>query len=74
MLCDDLHKNVDTILHLFDHTVKPVLLYGSELWGTVNTTLASVKKDSFSLFNTLSGMPCEKLHVKFLKYILSLSS
>ena len=24
----DLHQNVDTVLHLFDHTVKPVLLYG----------------------------------------------
>ena len=68
---DDLHKNVDTILHLLDHAVKPVLLYGSEIWGTINTTLAIVKKDSSSLFNTLSDMPCEKLHVKFLKYILS---
>ena len=28
----DLHQNVDTVLHL----VKPVLLYGSEIWGTIN--------------------------------------
>ena len=67
----DLHKNVDTILHLFDHMVKPVLLYGSEIWGIINTISASVKKDSFSLFNTLSDMPCEKLYVKFFKYISS---
>ena len=30
----DLHQNVDIVLRLFDHTVKPVLLYGSEIWGT----------------------------------------
>ena len=24
---------IKTILHVFDHTVKPVLLYGSEMWG-----------------------------------------
>ena len=56
-------------MHLFDHTVKPVLLYGSEIWGTINTASAKVKKDSFSLFNTMYGMPCEKLHIRFLKYL-----
>jgi hypothetical protein len=25
---------IKTLLHIFDHTVKPVLLYGSEVWGT----------------------------------------
>ena len=30
-----------------------------------------MKRGSFSLFNTLSDMPCEKLHVKCLNYILS---
>ena len=32
--CFEHHKpKVKTILHVFDHTVKPVLLYGSEIWG-----------------------------------------
>ena len=66
----DLHQNVDTILHLFDHTVKPVLLYGSEIWGTINTLSANVKKDGFSIFDAFCNMPCEKLHIKFLKYVL----
>ena len=69
----DLHQNVDTVLHLFDHTVKPVLLYGSEIWGTINTASAKVKKDSFSLFNTMFDMPCEKLHIRFLKYLLAVN-
>ena len=25
--------NIITCLHLFDHTIKPILLYGSEIWG-----------------------------------------
>jgi hypothetical protein len=23
----------DTFLHLYDHTIKPILTYGSEIWG-----------------------------------------
>ena len=38
---------MDTFLHLFDHTVKPVLLYGSEIWGTINTVSANVKKEVY---------------------------
>ena len=29
----DLSPNMDTSLHIFDHRVKPILLYGSEIWG-----------------------------------------
>lgn len=28
---------IKTLLHIFDHTVKPVLLYGSEIWGFFNS-------------------------------------
>ena len=27
---------VDTMLHLFDHLMKPILMYGSEIWGVSN--------------------------------------
>ena len=60
-------------MHLFDRTVKPVLLYGSEICATTNTASAKVKKDSFSLFNTMYDMPCEKLHIKLLKYLLAVN-
>ena len=56
-----MHQNVDTMLHLFDHTVK----YGSEICRTINTATAKGKKDSFSMFNTLFDLPCEKLHISF---------
>lgn len=67
---EDIHRNVDTLLHLFDHTVKPVALYGSEIWGTINSSSKSVAKDKYDLFKSLDVLPCEKLHIKFLKYIL----
>ena len=54
-------------------TVKPVLMYGSEIWGTINTASAKVKQDSFSLFNTMYDMPCVKLHIRFLKYLLAVN-
>ena len=27
---------VDTMLHLFDHLIKPILMYGCEIWGVPN--------------------------------------
>ena len=37
----DLCPNVNTSLHIFDHTVKPVLLYGCDVWGTCYATTES---------------------------------
>ena len=32
--CFEHHKpKVKTLIHIFDHTIKPILLYGSEIWG-----------------------------------------
>jgi hypothetical protein len=28
--------NVSTLLHIFDHTIRPILLYGCEIWGYLN--------------------------------------
>jgi hypothetical protein len=27
------NRSIDTFLHLYDHTIKPILTYGSEIWG-----------------------------------------
>ena len=61
------------MLHLFDHNVKPVLSYGSEIWETINTTTAKIQRCSFNLFNTLFDLPCEKLHIRILKYVLGVN-
>jgi hypothetical protein len=31
-----LSPNVKSTIHVFDHTIKPILLYGSEIWGYFN--------------------------------------
>ena len=54
---------------LFDHTVRPVVLYGSEIWDTSNTTTISVRKGSFNPFYVLSDLPCKNLHIIVLKYV-----
>ena len=46
---NSLSPNVNTVLHLFDHTICPILLYGYENWGTLsaykinNNTLVYLK-------------------------------
>jgi hypothetical protein len=78
--------NVKTALHLFDHLIKPIVLYGSEIWGPINLTQTrsqiKVRNEQeqfwYDLNNTYqietkytqTDSPFEKLHLKFLKCIL----
>ena len=67
----DLSPNVNTSLRLFDHTVKPVLLYGCEVWGTCYPSAAVVREEEdFKLEKGYNNLDCEKLTVKYYKYIL----
>jgi hypothetical protein len=36
--------SIKTNLHLFDHTIKPIILYGSDIWGLFETDSATCKK------------------------------
>lgn len=36
-----------TLLHVFDHTIKPVLLYGSEIWGIFSAEKLNKLRDSY---------------------------
>ena len=38
---------LDTLLHLFEHTTEPILLYGSEMWGTASILSSKIKKVRF---------------------------
>ena len=47
---NDVKSNITTFLHVFDHTVKPVILYGSKIWGTIqkyNKMADNTAKDFF---------------------------
>ena len=42
------HKpKLQTFLHVFDPTVKPVLLYGSEIWGIFNPNKVKIMSSHF---------------------------
>ena len=38
-----LNPGISTNINVFDHTIKPILLYGSEIWGIFNINNAKVK-------------------------------
>jgi hypothetical protein len=65
---DDAPK-VTTLLHIFNHTIRPILLYGSEILGYfspnkyINNLDRLIKKETDSLI-------LEKIHTQFCKFIL----
>ena len=65
------HKpKVSTFLHIFDHTVKPVLLYGSEIWGTFHPNKLKNEQSFYKLCNEFT---IEKLNIKACKFILGVN-
>ena len=40
------HPNIKTSLHVFEHTIIPILLYGCEVWGSVNTFTARFRNST----------------------------
>ena len=63
------HPNIKTSLHVFEHTIIPVLLYGCEVWGSFNTFTARFRNSTPPLDHIYSKHFCEKLHIKFSKSI-----
>ena len=63
------HKTkIKTILHVFDHTVKPVLLYGSEVWGIFAVDKLQKPKDLY-LNKLCTDFTAEKMHIKLCKVV-----
>ena len=60
-----------TLFHLFDQTVKPILLYGSEVWGTFNTNLKRVTRaNDYKLERGYEKIQAENLLLKLCRYVL----
>ena len=66
-----LSTNVNTVLHLFDHTICHILLYGYENWGTLSAY--KINNNNLSLFETFKDWDFEKLNIKFCKYLLGVN-
>ena len=45
------------------------MIYGSEIWGTVNILSSKFKTADFELENLAENVLCDKFQIKFLKYI-----
>ena len=65
----NISPKLDTLLQFFEHTVEPIMLYGSEIWGTVKILSSKIKKADFELENLTENFLCDTLQIKFLKYI-----
>jgi hypothetical protein len=55
-----------TCLKLFDQLVKPIALYGSELWGADLLKTSSLK----SLIESMEKPTCEKLNISLCRFVL----
>ena len=56
------------ILNLFDKTVKPVCLYGSEIWGSINIPQNCSPREFIN--KMYSKLPIEKTNLSFMKWLL----
>jgi len=65
--------SINTILHIFDHTITPILLYGSEIWGIFSSQKFKAKPDKY-LTKETDAIPMERIHTKFCKFALGKSS
>lgn len=65
-----LNPSIKTSMHVFDHTVASIMLYGSEIWGMFNPFTSKFRNGKISLDKIYEKSPAEKLHLKFCKYIL----
>ena len=63
-------------MHIFDHTVKPVLVYASEIVGLFNnnkTVGVNSNNDSHFISNLYSRNPLEKLNISMGKYVFGVN-
>ena len=56
-------------MHVFDHTIKPILLYGCEVWGMFNPFTSEFRNTLLNFSRIFDKLPAEKLHHKFCIYI-----
>ena len=63
----DSNLKPDTSLKLFDQLIKPICLYGAEIWGVDSINISMDLQENGKLENSLEKILCEKLNISFLK-------
>ena len=61
------NPNIPVSLHVFDHTIKPILMYGSEIWGTFRTDLPKFRNGTIDLDKIYQTSSADSFHIKFCK-------
>ena len=69
-----LNPTIKTNMHVFDHTIKPILLYDCEVWGMLNPFISKFRNTLLNISRIFDKLHAEKLHHKFCKYILGVHS
>ena len=62
----DVRKNITVALKLFNSLIRPILFYGSEVWGPYY----SLGMSEDNLVSKCDTLPAEKMFIKFCKYLL----
>jgi len=76
-LCKSLGRNTPHIkmsLHIFEHVVKPILLYGSEIWGCFDTSSRKLLRcdPCYRITKAFDNITQNTVCMKFYKFILGL--
>jgi hypothetical protein len=53
------NPEVKTSIHVFDHTIKPILLYGCEIWGYFNLFTSQFRNGNIPIDQIFSKLHCE---------------
>ena len=65
---------MQTSLHLYEHLLKPIVLYGSEIWGAFKTNTSTCKNSSCFLFEEIyRNNIADKSQIRYLKYVLGVN-
>jgi hypothetical protein len=69
-LLNNTHLNPQVALKLFDQLIKPIALYGSEIWGP--DTIKYSDQDQTKFSQSIHKFACEKLNSSFAQFILGI--
>jgi hypothetical protein len=61
-----LNQTIKTNMHVFDHTIKPIILYDCEVWGMFNPFISKFRNTLLNISRIFDKLPAENLHQKFI--------
>ena len=67
-LLQDSSVNPKLSMKLFDQMVKPIVLYGCEIWGVPTNLKIPTQGSMEKLLNKYESIPIEKMHMRYCKY------